>query len=179
MEVFLPLLPSSTGLPERSDQHSTRPLACPEGHWVWPLADSQANLTEPEKPKPYSSVFPNIACAHSDKLCEVTRSTARNARFYTLQGSHLLMGFAKCIHFRPENRRLVNNYYAATEITIRDSNVWSATLLPGRTELESCPCPRATYLSTRSLSNSLGPGRRSTGSYSYYDKNMYLYVCEK
>ena len=69
-EVFLPLLPTSTGLPERSDQHSTRPLACPEGHWVWPLADSQANLTEPENPKPYSSVFPNKTCARSDELCE-------------------------------------------------------------------------------------------------------------
>ena len=38
VEVFLPLLPTSTGLPERSDQHSTRPLACPERHWVRPLA---------------------------------------------------------------------------------------------------------------------------------------------
>ena len=31
MEVFLPLLPTSTGLPERSDQHSTSPSACPRG----------------------------------------------------------------------------------------------------------------------------------------------------
>ena len=94
VEVFLPLLPTSTGLPERSDQHSTRPLACPEGHWVWPLADSQANLTEPEKPKPYSSVFPNKTCARSDELCEVTEVRRGRAPFYTRHGSQLIMGFA-------------------------------------------------------------------------------------
>ena len=82
VEVFLPLLPTSTGLPERSDQHSTRPLACPEGHWVWPLADSQANLTEPEKPKPYSSVFPNKTCARSDELCEVTEVARKGPLLY-------------------------------------------------------------------------------------------------
>ena len=62
------------GFPKEATSTQPRPLACPEGHWVWPLADSQANLTEPEKPKPYSSVFPNKICAHSDELCEVTRS---------------------------------------------------------------------------------------------------------
>ena len=31
MEVFLPHLPTSTGLTERSDQHSTRPFAHPKG----------------------------------------------------------------------------------------------------------------------------------------------------
>ena len=54
----------------------------PRGHWVWPLADSQVNVTEPEKPKPYSSVFPNKTSAHSDELCEVTRSAARKGPFY-------------------------------------------------------------------------------------------------
>ena len=65
------------GFPKEATSTRPRPLACPEEHWVWPLADSQANLTEPEKPKPYSSVFPNKTCARSDELCEVTRSAAR------------------------------------------------------------------------------------------------------
>ena len=98
VEVFLPLLPSSTGLPERSDQHSTRPLACPEGHWVWPLADGQANSTEPEKPKLYSSVFPNKTCARSDELCEVAEVQRGRALFYTLHGGS--QGFAICNYFR-------------------------------------------------------------------------------
>ena len=69
-------------------------------HWVWPLADGQANLTEPEKPKPYSSVFPNKTCAHSDELCEVVRSAARKGpllyppgglgRDYGFRGMYLL-----------------------------------------------------------------------------------------
>ena len=139
MEVFLPLLPSSTGLPERSDQHSTRPLACPERHWVWPLADSQANLTEPEKPKPYSSVFPNIACARSDKLCEVTRSTARKGPLLYPPRFALAYGFCK-MYTLPVVDWLI--------ITMQQQKSRSAILVRMDTGRSNCASSNVTYTIT-------------------------------
>ena len=139
MEVFLPLLPTSTGLPERSDQHSTRPLACPEEHWVWPLADSQANLTEPEKPKPYSSVFPNKPCAHSDKLCEVTRSAARKGPLLYPQRLSLAYGFYVCT----SGQRYVD---LSTIIKMQHHLHYAAVLTQVIVDRQSSPIVQASYL---------------------------------
>ena len=144
MEVFLPLLPTSTGLPERSDQHSTRPLACPEGHWVWPPADSQANLTEPEKPRTYSGVFPNKPCARSDKLCEVTRNAARKGPLLYPPWLAIAYGFRRMNYLLParSNRLLANYVQRLASFPGWYIGAWERDY----TEMESCPYPRVMYI---------------------------------